>query len=55
MAVASTPARGMIAVVAGLAVAGFAAAQEYPVKSIRVIAQFAAGSSTDTTARLIAQ
>src|SRR5450759_2097806 len=55
MAESIKPVRGIIAVVAGLAIAGFAAAQEYPSKSIRIIAQFAPGSSTDTTARLIAQ
>jgi tripartite-type tricarboxylate transporter receptor subunit TctC len=31
------------------------AAQDYPVKPIRIISQFAPGSSTDTTARIIAQ
>ena len=31
------------------------AAQDYPTKPIRIIAQFAAGSSTDTAARVIAQ
>ena len=30
-------------------------AQPYPTKPIRVLAQFAAGSSTDTTARIVAQ
>jgi tripartite-type tricarboxylate transporter receptor subunit TctC len=46
---------GIVAVVTGLVIAGPAAAQEYPSKSIRIIAQFAPGSSTDTMARLIAQ
>lgn len=47
--------RGIVAVITGLAIAGPAAAQEYPSKSIRIIAQFAPGSSTDTVARLVAQ
>jgi tripartite-type tricarboxylate transporter receptor subunit TctC len=38
-----------------LAAAGQSTAQEYPTKPIRIIAQFAPGSSTDTTARIIAQ
>lgn len=45
----------IVAIIAGLAIAGHVTAQEYPVKPIRIIAQFAPGSSTDTTARIIAQ
>ena len=45
----------LAAPVAAVAVARFARAETYPSRPVRVIVPFAAGGSTDFTARLIAQ
>jgi tripartite-type tricarboxylate transporter receptor subunit TctC len=46
--------RRAVAVLAGLALAGGAAAQAFPSKPIRIVVPFAAGSATDTMARAYA-
>jgi tripartite-type tricarboxylate transporter receptor subunit TctC len=51
-------ARGVFAAcvaIAGFSLAGAAAAQSWPAKSVRVIAPFAPGGSADTLGRLVAQ
>ncbi|MCU0803872.1 MAG: tripartite tricarboxylate transporter substrate binding protein [Burkholderiales bacterium] len=46
--------RNAAALIAGLAIAGGAAAQGFPSKPIRIVVPFAAGSATDTMARAYA-
>jgi tripartite-type tricarboxylate transporter receptor subunit TctC len=48
-------ARGVLALTALICGATLATAQSYPEKPVRIIAPYAAGGSTDSTARLIAQ
>ena len=46
--------RTVVAIALSLA-SGFAAAQAWPAKSVKLIVPFAAGGSTDTVARVIAE